>query len=111
MAERLTSIGWFIRGVNETIARMANKEDNCKGRFWQGRFKSQALLDEQALLTCMAYVDLNPVCAGIAYDLIDSYSTSIQQRIFDFVNTKKHGRKNQNRNEIPTIKKRKPILN
>ncbi len=92
--ERLTSVSWFMRGVNETIARMANEEDNCKGRFWEGRFKSQVLLDEQALLTCMAYVDLNPVRAGIADDLIDSDFTSIQQRIFDFVHTKSANEKN-----------------
>ncbi len=92
--ERLTSISWFMRGVNETIARMANEEDNCKGRFWEGWFKSQALLDEQALFTCMAYVDLNPVRAGIADDLIDSDFTSIQQRIFDFVNIKNKAEKN-----------------
>ncbi|TVZ38668.1 hypothetical protein P886_3044 [Alteromonadaceae bacterium 2753L.S.0a.02] len=86
--ERLYDIGWFMRGVNETIARMANKEENCKGRFWEGRYKSQALLDEAALLSCMAYVDLNPVRAGMEQGLVDSDFTSIQQRLFDFVKYK-----------------------
>ena len=86
--ERLSDISWFMRGVNETIARMANAEENCKGRFWEGRFKSQALLDEAALLTCMAYVDLNPVRAGMEDDLINSDFTSIQQRLFDLAQQK-----------------------
>ncbi|HEY7773599.1 MAG TPA: transposase [Marinagarivorans sp.] len=86
--ERLHDISWFMRGVNETIARMANEEDKVKGRFWEGRFKSQALLDETAVLTCMAYVDLNPVRAGIEIDVVKSDFTSIQQRLFDYIKPK-----------------------
>ncbi len=79
--ERLHDLSWFMRTLNEHIARRANAEDGVKGRFWEGRFKSQALLDEQALLAAMAYVDLNPVRAGLAETPETSDYTSIQERV------------------------------
>ena len=78
---RLHDLGWYMRCLNEGVAIQANKEDNCKGCFWEGRFKSQALLDETALLACMVYVDLNPIRAAINKTPEDSNFTSIQHRL------------------------------
>ena len=63
---RLFDISWFMKLLNENVARRANKEEDCSGHFWESRYKSQALLDEKAVLSAMAYVDPNPVRAAMA---------------------------------------------
>jgi len=34
--ERLYDISWFMRRLNQSIARQANAEDQCRERFWGG---------------------------------------------------------------------------
>ncbi|MEM8672206.1 MAG: hypothetical protein AAGG48_32120, partial [Planctomycetota bacterium] len=77
---RLSDISWFMRALSEPIARMANKQDECTGRFWEGRFKCQRIVDEAGLLACAMYVDLNPVRAAIAESPEEAEHTSAYDR-------------------------------
>ena len=81
LRDRLGDLSWYMRCLNEYIARRANFEDGCTGRFWQGRFRSKGLPDERAACACMAYNDLNPIRAGMA-DRVDApQHTSLQRRL------------------------------
>jgi len=70
-----------MKCLKEPLARLANKQDECTGAFFEGRFKSIAILDEESLLSVCAYIDLNPVAAGIAQTPEESEHTSVKVRV------------------------------
>ena len=78
---RLSKVSWFMGKICEWMARFANKEEDTRGHFWEGRFRCDALLDEEAILACSMYVDLNPVRAMMAQTPEESRFTSAYDRI------------------------------
>ena len=78
--KRLRSLSWFMKCIKERLARRANRDDGCSGHFWEGRFQSVPLLDQAAVITAMAYVDLNPIRAAMADRPETSDYTSAQDR-------------------------------
>ena len=78
---RLSDLSWFMRALSEPIARMANRQDEVTGRFWEGRFKAQRITDEAGLLACAMYVDLNPIRAAMAASPDEAEHTSAFDRI------------------------------
>ena len=77
----LSSLSWFIARTKEPISRICNQEMGTKGHFWEQRFGSREIADENALLTCMVYVDVNQVKAGLAPSLEESRCSAISARL------------------------------
>jgi len=63
------------------MARRANREDKCTGRYWEGRYYCQRIADAGGLLMTMVYVDLNPVRAGVVDRPEAARHTSLRQRL------------------------------
>jgi hypothetical protein len=79
--KRLSDVSWWMRLLCQNIGTRANKEDQQVGKFFQGRYRAVRILDEETLLACAAYVDLNPIRAAMAETLESSDYTSVQRRI------------------------------
>ena len=78
---RLSDVSWWMRLLSQRIAQKANVEDQIAGKFWQSRYRAVRLIDDAAILACAAYVDLNPIRAGIAQTIEDSQFTSARLRL------------------------------
>jgi putative transposase len=65
LRERLGSISRFVQELKQTFSRWYNKTHNRKGYLWNDRFKGVIVNHGEAQLLCSAYIDLNPVRAGI----------------------------------------------
>ncbi len=79
--QRLQSLSWFMKCLKEPLSRLANRQDKTRGTFFEGRFKSVAVVDDEALLRICVYIDLNPVAAKVAKTPETSDFTSIKQRV------------------------------
>ncbi len=78
---RLSDVSWWMRLLNQRVAQDANREDDASGRFFEDRFKGIPLVDDEAVLACAVYVDLNWIRACLAETLEQSEFTSVRRRI------------------------------
>ncbi|WP_034640096.1 transposase [Desulfovibrio inopinatus] len=65
LRRKWTSLSEFMREIKQTFSRIYNKRHARRGTLWGERYKSVLVEDGHALINCLAYIDLNPVRAGI----------------------------------------------
>ena len=62
---KLTNLSDFVKTIKQSFTVFYNKRHNRKGAFWDGRFKSIIVENGETLINCLAYIDLNPIRAGL----------------------------------------------
>ena len=65
LREKLSSLSELMREIKVNFARFYNRRHNRRGYFWGDRFKSVIVENGETLINCLAYIDLNPLRAGI----------------------------------------------
>ena len=63
--EKWSSLSEFLKAIKQTFSRAFNKRHHRRGTLWGERFKSLIVEDGETLINCLAYIDLNPIRAGI----------------------------------------------
>lgn len=72
----LSSISRFMQSLNFYTSKYFNLVDDISGAFWESRYKLKLLLDDLSILLCALYIDLNPIRAGMHFQIEDSEFTS-----------------------------------
>jgi REP element-mobilizing transposase RayT len=65
LRQKLSSLSEFMREIKVGFARYYNRRYNRRGYFWGDRFKSVIVDKGETLINCLAYIDLNPLRAGL----------------------------------------------
>ncbi len=65
MREKWSSLSEYMKEIKQGFSRFYNRRHGRKGFFWSERFKSLIVDNGETLINCLAYIDLNPVRAGI----------------------------------------------
>jgi putative transposase len=65
LRDKLSSLSEFMREIKVGFARYYNRRHNRRGYFWGDRFKSVIVDKGETLVNCLAYIDLNPLRAGL----------------------------------------------
>ena len=65
LRQKLTSLSEFMREIKVGFARFYNRRHHRRGYFWGDRFKSVIVENGETLINCLAYIDLNPLRAGL----------------------------------------------
>lgn len=81
LRSRLGSVSRFVQELKQTFSRWYNKRHERKGYLWGDRFKGVIIFKGEAQLACSAYIDLNPVRAGIVGRPEDYRWSSLGMRV------------------------------
>ena len=79
--KKWSSLSKFMQEIKQTFSRYYNKRHHRKGTLWGERFKSVIVENGNTLINCLAYIDLNPVRAGIVENPEDYRWNSISYHI------------------------------